>query len=321
MKTIKNLVLMFTLFTLTSCAPKVITDIVKTYPVTTTPENVRLFGLNDTVPNSAEVIGKVAVVDNGASTNCKYDQVLALAKKETAKNGGNALALTDHKEPSFWGSSCHQIAGMMLNLNDTVINHITDGQPNSFLEAKEIRKEQERRMRPTAHTIYANIGYAWITSKYYLPSGASGSPKNGLDWQIGYEWVSKSGFGCGLLYSGYRSSYDMSNNKINVGLNYIAPQFVLKQKVSEKWQLREVFGLGYFGYKESLEGISASVSGLGFNFALGAEYLLSNHVGIGANIGYIGASLPDQENSYNKSDDEKTGIFRLAFDAGIRFYF
>ena len=101
MKTIKNLLFVFTLFILTSCAPKVMTDIVKTYPVSTTPENIRLYGLNDTVPNSAEVIGKVAVVDNGASTNCKYDQVLELAKKETSKYGGNALSLTEHKEPSI----------------------------------------------------------------------------------------------------------------------------------------------------------------------------------------------------------------------------
>jgi hypothetical protein len=36
-------------------------------------------------------------------------------------------------------------------------------------------------MRPTTNTIYANIGYAGITSKFYLPSGASGNPKSGLD--------------------------------------------------------------------------------------------------------------------------------------------
>ena len=318
MKTIRNLLSVFTLFVLTSCAPKVITDIVKVYPVTTPPENVLLYEVNDTVPNTAEVIGKVSVVDNGASTKSNYDQVMALANKETSKIGGNALALNDNKEPSIWGSSCHQIAGMMLNISDTVIDSY---QPNSFIEAKEIRTGKERRMRPTTNTIYANIGYAGIISKYYLPSGASGNPKSGLDWQIGYEWVSKSGFGFGVMYSGYRSSYDISSNTINVGLTYIAPQFVLKQKVSEKWQFRESVGLGYFGYRESLKGESASLSGLGYNFSLGVEYLLSSHVGIGANLGYLGGSLPEQDASYNKPKDERTGIFRLTFDAGIRFYF
>lgn len=44
-------------------------------------------------------------------------------------------------------------------------------------------------------TFYANIGYAFIISKYYLPSGTSGDPKNGIDWQLGYDWVSRSSFG------------------------------------------------------------------------------------------------------------------------------
>ena len=207
---------------------KVMTDIVKTYPVSTTPENIRLYGLNDTVPNSAEVIGKVAVVDNGASTNCKYDQVLELAKKETSKYGGNALSLTEHKEPSIWGSSCHQIAGMMLYLSDTIINNY---QPNSFYRGKRDKKRERKRMRPTPHTIYANIGYAWMTSKFYLPSGASGNLKKrpGLanrGIRMGFE----SGFGCGLLYSGYRSSYDISSNSINVGLTLRSPSICIKTK-------------------------------------------------------------------------------------------
>ena len=47
--------------------------------------------------------------------------------------------------------------------------------------------------------------------RLYLPSGASGNPKNGMDWQLGYDWVSRSGFGAGLMYSGYKSSYAYSN--------------------------------------------------------------------------------------------------------------
>ncbi|WP_154674752.1 hypothetical protein [Parabacteroides timonensis] len=33
------------------------------------------------------------------------------------------------------------------------------------------------------------------------------------------------------------------------------------------------------------------------------------------------SSLPEQDTNYNKSKDERTGIFRLTFDVGIRFYF
>lgn len=45
--------------------------------------------------------------------------VVALVKQKTVKDGGNALALTDHRKPSLLGSSCHHIAGDMLWIGDT----------------------------------------------------------------------------------------------------------------------------------------------------------------------------------------------------------
>ena len=61
-------------------------------------------GLGEKVPNTAETIGRVSVVDRGTSTNCRYDQVLHLAQEATGKIGGNGLAITNHQKPSFWGS-------------------------------------------------------------------------------------------------------------------------------------------------------------------------------------------------------------------------
>ena len=84
--------------------------------------------------------------------------------------------------------------------------------------------------------------------------------------------------------------------------------------------MEEKIGRGYFSYRESARGIRESLSGVGYNFSLGAEYLLSKHVGVGLNIGYVGGSLPKQENvSYDKGD--YSGLFRLTFDAGVRFHF
>ena len=122
MKMIKclSVLLVSFLFLMTGCAPKVITNISKSYPASVTADKVRLYELGEAVPASAERIGNVSVVDNGVSTKCNYDQVVWLAKQETAKAGGNALALTDHRKPSLLGSSCHQIAGSMLLVSDTV---------------------------------------------------------------------------------------------------------------------------------------------------------------------------------------------------------
>ena len=71
------------LFLMTGCAPKVITNISKSYPASVTADKVRLYELGEAVPASAERIGNVSVVDNGVSTKCNYDQVVWLAKQET----------------------------------------------------------------------------------------------------------------------------------------------------------------------------------------------------------------------------------------------
>lgn len=158
-----------------------------------------------------------------------------------------------------------------------------------------------------------------MTSKFYLPQGATGHPKNGMDWQLGYDWVSKTGFGAGLMYSGYRSSYTYSQTDFKVGLTYVAPQFVMKQQAG-RWAFEEKAGIGYFNYKESSDLGSASTAGVGYNFLIGAEYNVAKHIGIGANIGYIAGSLPEQDGA-TQSDDSSSGIFRLHLNVGIRYHF
>ena len=168
------------------------------------------------------------------------------------------------------------------------------------------------------HTVYANLGFSLMTSKFYIPYGSEGHPKRGFDWQVGYEWVSKKGIGVGLLYSGYASSYFYYYDS-NILLTYVAPQFVLKQHIG-RWTIEEKLGLGYFRYNESIDIDEASLSGLGYNFLFGAEYRFSKSWGIGANIGYIGSSLPEQE-SVELDESEHSGIGRMHFDVGVRFHF
>lgn len=313
MKTNQLLLALFMAFLLTGCAPRVVTHVTKSYPANVPGDAVRLYEVGQELPPSAEVIGNVSVKDNGFSTRCNYEQVVSLAIKATAKNGGNALALTKHQKPSPLWSSCHQISGDMLRLSDSVSYQ----QAPVWVESD--RNVQVNKKPHQFNTIYANIGYAFITTKFSLPAGASGNPKNGLDWQIGYDWVSRSGFGAGLLYSGYKSSYHLEGYDIHVGLTYIAPQFVIKQSF-DRWIFQENIGLGYFGYRESLKNISENLSGVGVNLFLGIEYLLSKHVGIGANLGYLASRLAKQD-SYEYEDGEYAGISRFTIDAGIRFHF
>ncbi len=301
-----------------SCAPKVLTEIKNTHTPVVTANEVRLYEIGDSVPQSAELIGRVKVLDSGLSTHCQYDQVVALAKEKTAQSGGNALALTDHRKPSIW-SSCHQIAGNMLLIDEAKKHEVYTRVATSVGDSKECNCEEQSRFRH--NTFYANIGYSCIVSKFYMPLEATGHPKRGMDWMAGYDWVSKNGFGAGVMYSGYKSSYLLSDVDFAVKLTYIAPQFVMKQQFRQ-WSIEEKLGIGYFNYRESAKGSgSVSASGVGYNFLLGTEYHISDLIGIGANIGYVSGSLPEDKFGNPNEEDGSTGIFRLHFNVGVRFHF
>jgi len=301
-----------------SCAPKVLTEINNPHTPVVTANEVRLYEVGDSVPQSAELIGRVKVLDSGLSTHCQYDQVVALAKEKTAQSGGNALALTDHRKPSIW-SSCHQIAGNMLLIDETKRHETYTRATTPVEDSKECNCEDQSRFRH--NTFYANIGYSCIVSKFYMPLEATGHPKRGMDWMAGYDWVSTSGFGAGVMYSGYKSSYLLSDIDFAIKLTYIAPQFVMKQQFRQ-WSIEEKLGIGYFNYRESVKGSgSISASGVGYNFLLGTEYHVSDLVGIGANIGYISGSLPEDKFGNPNEEDGSTGIFRLHFNVGVRFHF
>lgn len=301
-----------------SCAPKVLTEINNPHTPVVTANEVRLYEVGGSVPQSAELIGRVKVLDSGLSTHCQYDQVVALAKEKTAQSGGNALALTDHRKPSIW-SSCHQIAGNMLLIDETKRHETYTRATTPAEDSKECNCEEQSRFRH--NTFYANIGYSCIVSKFYMPLEATGHPKRGMDWMAGYDWVSTSGFGAGVMYSGYKSSYLLSDIDFAVKLTYIAPQFVMKQQFRQ-WSIEEKLGIGYFNYRESVKGSgSVSASGVGYNFLLGTEYHVSDLVGIGANIGYISGSLPEDKFGNPNEEDGSTGIFRLHFNVGVKFHF
>lgn len=301
-----------------SCAPKVLTEINNPHTPVVTANEVRLYEVGDSVPQSAELIGRVKVLDSGLSTHCQYDQVVALAKEKTAQSGGNALALTDHRKPSIW-SSCHQIAGNMLLIDETKRHETYTRATTPVEDSKECNCEEQSRFRH--NTFYANIGYSCIVSKFYMPLEATGHPKRGMDWMAGYDWVSTSGFGAGVMYSGYKSSYLLSDIDFAIKLTYIAPQFVMKQQFRQ-WSIEEKLGIGYFNYRESVKGSgSVSASGVGYNFLLGTEYHVSDLVGIGANIGYISGSLPEDKFGNPNEEDGSTGIFRLHFNVGVKFHF
>lgn len=160
------------LLLMTACSPKVVTHISKVYPDIIPTDSVYVIELGDKVPNTAETIGRISVVDRGTSSKCRYDQVLHLAQEATGKNGGNGLAITDHLKPSFWGSSCHQISGLMLRLSDRQVDTMKVNPVQDMIELDHVvTKERAENRRAPSSTFEGSIGYGWVTSKLYDVDG------------------------------------------------------------------------------------------------------------------------------------------------------
>lgn len=97
-----------------ACSQLVTTSIRKQYPVLHYRDDVKVFALTDPFPENAEIIGVVTIDDTGFTTNCGWEVVLDKAKLEARKIGGNAVKITKHSLPNFFGSSCHRIVAAIL---------------------------------------------------------------------------------------------------------------------------------------------------------------------------------------------------------------
>ena len=301
-----------TLLLLTSCSPKVITHISKTYPEVIPADSVCVIELGETVPNTAETVGRVSVVDRGFSNKSRYDQVLRLAQEATGKNGGNGLAITDHLKPSFWGSSCHQISGLMLRLSDMEVDTLKVNPLQDVIDLGHVvAKEQREKRRAPSSTFEGSIGYGWITSKLYDADGNSLENKGGLEWKLSYEYTWSSGWGIGLQYSGYKTSFPGGN----MMLSYIAPEWVARYRW-DKWMLKAGLGVGVFLYHEPFY----NSTGVGAHATISGEYMMDEHWGIGISVNTVNGTLPERSEVKLK-DNERSGITRINVLGGLRYYF
>ena len=104
------------LLLLCSCSPRISRSITKKYPPLGIKDEVKVIELNDNVPSQAELLGELNIEDTGFSSDCSYTSVLAFAKYEAKKAGGNVLKITKHTFPDAI-SSCHRITASVYKLN------------------------------------------------------------------------------------------------------------------------------------------------------------------------------------------------------------
>jgi len=59
-------------------------------------------------------VGDVYVGDTGWSIDCGLERVRALVQEQACRFGADAAQIVSHHEPSFFGSTCHQMRARLL---------------------------------------------------------------------------------------------------------------------------------------------------------------------------------------------------------------
>lgn len=326
-------------FFIAGCSPKVMTEVVKSYPVTRAYD-VRLFEAKDTLPSVAEVLGH-ASVEKGTESD-----VETMVKVETAKVGGNAFAVKE-KSSSFMGRSC-RMDGYMLRFPGTRLEvdlALGGLAANRFWTdtGHEVVQDEEK---DGTSTLYLNAGGGFLTSELRTPGGVGvwGHPRRGTEVQAGWDWVGQRGLGGGLFFSAYHSRaygiespLELADERFHMNFFYIGPEFVARLFFSDYWSVKTGLGLGAFFSREKVRGNSRldyGLDGWGGHFQLGLEYRLAEHVGVGVNGGYVLGWFPGKDfaREFFSGDglgelgdsgkhEGLDGCFHFFVTGGLRFYF
>ena len=301
---------------LSACSPRVMTE-VTTHYLSRSVDEVTVFDVGDTVPNNSVALGKVAVLDGGFTSNCGYDRMLSLAKEKTAETGGNGLLLTVHMEPKTLGSSCHQLMGTMLLMNDMTID---PAKPNPVMESakseaeKIAQKIKDRTM--LSNSVRLSVGYAKITSDIETFKGIK--HPSGVELTLDYEHRWRSGFGFGLNTALFRSSYSKEDDGADghLALFYMGPSLLYAFKFHKHWALGWNLGVGCV-YADDVPG---QQTGIGFMGKMRLEYLVNENWGVGFDVNGITSTLKKPD-GVQLRDGEKWGYGRVNYMLGLRYYF
>lgn len=351
MKPGKSILLPFVigLLSLASCAPKVVTRISKSYPAVAFDQEVRVFDVDENAPIDAEFLGQVIIKDNGLSVNCGYETVMQLASTEVRKMGGNALKIIDHRWPSTFGSSCHQINASALLISDQAMLEEEPSPKNIYVrEPSQANKtiDSGRKLR-----FALDGGLSWRFGE--IPEGVSVPVRNYLrELKSGHSFSAEltyqlnENLGLGAMYSQYLSKHSVSNITLDFsdGTSYTGPtsdnikiQFVgpvlFNRQVShnQKGAFTSNFSLGYLSYKNvsSLGPDFLQISGgtIGMGFGVGYEFYLSKSVGLGLTIsGSLGTLTKVKvSNGFSSatiklSEEEYESLGRFDVSLGLRLY-
>ena len=327
----------------TSCTPYVMTNITKSYSPTLENVPIEIFMDANEVPHQSEALGLIRIADTGFSIKCDSITVVENLKNEARKVGGNAVVVTEYIRPSFWGSSCHQMAGTILRVSD--FNNNVDMVSSDYDQFSYFQGNKRERKLPQ-FTLAADFGYGWRTAK--LSKDLSGFQRayykglmSGWVYDLSLNYYFNDYYGIGLLYSAYNSNQNMYGRDIDTGIEgdiktkqmiyFIGPSFLMRiPLVNSKLIPRCDIGIGYLNFMTNQtfvnerERIYGSTYGVYYN--LGVEYKFDKNLALGLNVSSINGTLMSwtiEKNKYKEkknADEIGEGLKQYQILLGLRYY-
>lgn len=176
--------------------------------------------------------------------------------------------------------------------------------------------------------IYGLTGISFISSRLDF-EWTSGNPHRGWGWQIGYECISKKGFGVGFVWDGYYTSGHMKVNSYDNTekfLTYFIGPYLAYQysRQGSRWAFGAGIGVGLAmtideAKMPSIRIAARDVSyGIGPFYCLNADYRLNHHWSIVGRLSCTGGYFGTEK---NESGEENKGLSRISISAGAKFQF
>ncbi len=288
---------------------EVATELVKTYPVSTAPEDVTVKQLGAAGPSGYEYLGNLLVYDPGNAAVVPMDSAMFAARKAVSAAGGNYLYIMRLEAPGSLVRANYEIAGKILLATDET--PLATASP-LYEPMKEPRKRYtymttRDRSRFEGNSFYAEFGYGRVLNPLVIPADIEvryGSVRDGWQWKAGYEYIIPgTPWGVGAYTSHFSSRYfvlvkgsDVTKNEegtIDVRLHQVGPAASWNRILMKNWHLALRLGLGY-GWEmktyipDSVDnpyGIYDNLYGVAQNFDAEFSYRFSRVISAGITLG------------------------------------
>jgi hypothetical protein len=108
MKQITTTLFLITVIGITSCSPKITSNLTNPLPKLAVEDKIALLDLEHELPENIIKVGHLRFKDSGFSTDCSFNSLMNKARIEARKNGANIVKVVDKKKPDLW-SSCYRL--------------------------------------------------------------------------------------------------------------------------------------------------------------------------------------------------------------------